>query len=48
MTRGTDWMRLISSPARISSRFRFFISFLMYSSWMLMKSNCCSRDFMLE
>lgn len=33
MTNGTDWTRLISSCARIISRFRFFISSLMYSSW---------------
>ena len=32
MTRGTDWMRLTSSWARSSSRLRFFVSSLMYSS----------------
>lgn len=33
MTRGTDWMRLTSSLARINSRLRLFCSSLMYSSW---------------
>lgn len=32
MTRGTDWMRLTSSCARSSSRFKFLVSSLMYSS----------------
>ncbi len=33
-----------SSCARTSSRFRFFISSLMYSSWILISSSCrCAR-----
>uniref|UniRef100_A0A2P2LK94 Uncharacterized protein n=1 Tax=Rhizophora mucronata TaxID=61149 RepID=A0A2P2LK94_RHIMU len=45
MTSGTDWIRLTSSWARRSSRFRFFCSSLTYSSCISMNSSCRCRDF---
>ncbi len=45
ITNGTDWIRLTSSCALRSSRFRFFCSSLMYSSCMSTNSSCRCNSF---
>jgi len=45
ITNGTDWIRLTSSCALRSSRFRFFCSSIMYSSYMSANSSCRCNSF---